>query len=86
MCLAHLALLPLPLPLPQGMSEEEVAAEMAPGPDDPQPLSAEEEEERQALMREGFSGWNRCGLWLHVLHDASHRELLIWGADAAVRW
>jgi hypothetical protein len=43
------------------MSDEEVAAEMAPGPDDPQPLSAEEEEERQALMREGFSGWNRCG-------------------------
>jgi hypothetical protein len=43
------------------MSDEEVAAEMAPGPDDPQPLSPEEEEERQALMREGFSGWNRCG-------------------------
>jgi hypothetical protein len=47
----------------QGMSDEEVAAEMAPGPDDPQPLSPEEEEERQALMREGFSTWNRCGCW-----------------------
>jgi hypothetical protein len=58
----HLAV----LSLLQGMSDEEVAVEMAPGPDDPQPLSAEEEEERQALMREGFSGWNRwgaCTVW-----------------------
>jgi hypothetical protein len=53
-------LLLLLLLLLQGMSDEEVAAEMAPGPDDPQPLSPEEEEERQALMREGFSTWNRC--------------------------
>lgn len=43
----------------QGMSEEDIANELAPAPEDPAPLSQEEEEERAALLREGFSSWNR---------------------------
>lgn len=43
----------------QGMSDEEIAAEMTPAPDDPTALTQEEEEERAALLREGFSTWNR---------------------------
>jgi hypothetical protein len=41
------------------MSEEDIANELAPAPEDPAPLSQEEEEERAALLREGFSSWNR---------------------------
>lgn len=41
------------------MSDEEIAAEMTPAPDDPTALTQEEEEERAALLREGFSTWNR---------------------------
>jgi len=32
---------------------------MTPAPDDPTALTQEEEEERAALLREGFSTWNR---------------------------
>ena len=43
----------------QGASEDVVAAQVAPSPEDPQPLSAEEIEEKEALLGEGFSAWNR---------------------------
>ncbi len=36
-----------------------VQAQIAPAPDDPQPLSEEEIEEKEQLLSEGFSNWNR---------------------------
>ncbi|CAL8460870.1 g401 [Coccomyxa elongata] len=43
----------------QGASEDVVQAQIAPAPDDPQPLSEEEIEEKEQLLSEGFSNWNR---------------------------
>lgn len=34
-------------------------AQIAPAPDDPQPLSEEEAAEKDKLLQEGFSNWNR---------------------------
>ncbi len=34
-------------------------AQIAPAPDDPQPLGEEEIEEKEQLLSEGFSNWNR---------------------------
>lgn len=43
----------------QGASEDVVQAQVAPSPDDPQPLAEEEIEEKEQLLSEGFSNWNR---------------------------
>jgi len=43
----------------QGASEEVVQAQIAPSAEDPQPLSEEEMEEKERLLAEGFSSWNR---------------------------
>ncbi|KAL6767714.1 hypothetical protein ACKKBF_B36355 [Auxenochlorella protothecoides x Auxenochlorella symbiontica] len=43
----------------QGASEEVIAKEIAPGEDDPQPLTPEELAEREQLLEDGFSNWNR---------------------------
>jgi SWI/SNF-related matrix-associated actin-dependent regulator of chromatin subfamily A member 5 len=43
----------------QGASEDVVAAQVAPSPEDPQPLSEEEVAEKERLLQEGFSNWNR---------------------------
>ena len=43
----------------QGASEEVVAAQIAPSPSDPQPLTEEELQEREQLLEQGFSNWNR---------------------------
>lgn len=43
----------------QGASEETVAAQIAPSPTDPQPLTEEESLEREQLLEQGFSNWNR---------------------------
>ena len=43
----------------QGASEDVVAAQVAPSPEDPQPLGEEEVEEKERLLGEGFSNWNR---------------------------
>ncbi|EIE25592.1 hypothetical protein COCSUDRAFT_46779 [Coccomyxa subellipsoidea C-169] len=43
----------------QGASEDVVQAQIAPAPDDPQPLGEEEIEEKEQLLSEGFSNWNR---------------------------
>ncbi len=45
--------------LEQGASEDVVQAQIASAPDDPQPLSEEEIEEKEQLLSEGFSNWNR---------------------------
>lgn len=34
-------------------------AQIAPSPEDPQPLNEEEIEEKEQLLSEGFSNWNR---------------------------
>jgi hypothetical protein len=36
-----------------------VQAQVAPSPDDPQPLIEEEIEEKEQLLSEGYSNWNR---------------------------
>jgi len=43
----------------QGASEETVAAQIAPSPTDPQSLTEEESQEREQLLEQGFSNWNR---------------------------
>lgn len=43
----------------QGASEDVVQAQIAPAPEDPQPLSEEEIAEKERLMTEGYSNWNR---------------------------
>ncbi len=43
----------------QGASEDTVAAQIAPSPADPQPLTEEESQEREQLLEQGFSNWNR---------------------------
>lgn len=43
----------------QGASEDVVQAQIAPAPDDPQPLGDDEIEEKEQLLSEGFSNWNR---------------------------
>ena len=43
----------------QGASEDVVQAQLAPAPDDPQPLSEEDIAEKDKLLGEGYSNWNR---------------------------
>ncbi|CAD7698507.1 unnamed protein product [Ostreobium quekettii] len=43
----------------QGASEGTLQSLLAPGPDDPQPLSPEEVAEKERLLQEGFTNWNR---------------------------
>ena len=43
----------------QGASEDVVQAQIAPAPEDPQPLSEDEIAEKERLMTEGYSNWNR---------------------------
>ncbi len=43
----------------QGASDDTVAAQIAPSPADPQPLTEEESQEREQLLEQGFSNWNR---------------------------
>jgi len=43
----------------QGASDETVAAQIAPSPTDPLPLTEEESQEREQLLEQGFSNWNR---------------------------
>lgn len=43
----------------QGASEDVVQAQLAPAPDDPHPLSEEEMAEKEKLLQDGFTNWNR---------------------------
>lgn len=43
----------------QGASEETIEATMLPSASDPQPLPEEEIQEREELLQQGFSNWNR---------------------------
>jgi SWI/SNF-related matrix-associated actin-dependent regulator of chromatin subfamily A member 5 len=43
----------------QGASEEAIAEAIAPKDDDPQPLTEEEDMERELLLTQGFSNWNK---------------------------
>ncbi len=62
----------------QGASEDVVAAQVAPSPEDPQPLSAEEIEEKERLLGEGFSAWNRrdFNAFVRACEKARARPLL----------
>ena len=43
----------------QGASDDVVEAQIAPSPSDPQPLTEEDIQEREQLLEQGFSNWNR---------------------------
>lgn len=43
----------------QGASDDVVEAQIAPSPTDPQPLTEEDIQERDQLLEQGFSNWNR---------------------------
>ena len=43
----------------QGASTDVVEAQIAPSPSDPQPLTEEDIQEREQLLEQGFSNWNR---------------------------
>lgn len=46
-------------PMWQGASDDVVEAQIAPSPTDPQPLTEEDIQERDQLLEQGFSNWNR---------------------------
>lgn len=61
----------------QGANDELIAKELAPSPEDPQPLSAQELAERDELLGQGYSNWNRRDFSAFVRSCSRHgREAL----------
>ena len=57
--------------LQQGASEEQVEAQFQPQEDAPHPLTEEEVEEKDRLLEEGFSNWNKG---LQLLHQGDQKH------------